>query len=400
MWRSVSPKPPPASVVSDEPPSTAAVWVSLLTPPGRGALAVVAVAGPAAGRIIDRLFTARSGRPVSSRRDGAICVGHWRSNGAGPGEELVVVRHRADLFEVHCHGGLAAPAAVIESLVALGAERLPWPEWLARNGASATAIEAREALCRAAGPKAARILARQLAGAFESEVERIERLNATDDAAAAAAVARLMRAARVGLRLTRPWRVVLVGAVNAGKSSLANALAGHARCLVSPLPGTTRDLVTTRLVLEGWELDLVDTAGLRNVTAIGGQADARLGDTERAGIARAEAARAEADLVLHVIPADAFTAERPTPQAGELVVMSKCDLRPAAACPPWCLPTSATTGSGIDELAARIAAAVVPEERNEPDLLAGAVPFTDRQVAAVTRLRRAPPTSSGPGRGA
>ena len=385
------PHPPSAPVAGDVCPATTAVKVALLTPSGHGALAVVAVAGPAAGRIVDHTFTPRSGRPVSSRSDGAICVGHWRTNGGGPGEELVVVRHRADLIEVHCHGGLAAPAAVIESLVNLGAERLLWPEWLARNGESATATEAREALCRAAGPKAARILARQLAGALEREIERIERLNATDDAAAAEAVARLLKAARVGLRLTRPWRVVLVGTVNAGKSSLANALAGHARCLVSPLPGTTRDLVATRLVLEGWELDLVDTAGIRPVTAIG--------DTERAGIARAEAARTEADLVLHVIPADAFATERPAPPAGEFVVVSKCDLRPKAACPPWCVPTSATTNAGIDDLAARIAAALVPEEQNEPDLLAGAVPFTGRQVDAVTRLRRSPP-SSGPGRGA
>ena len=104
------PHPPSAPVAGDVCPATTTVGVTLLTPSGHGALAVVAVAGPAAGRLVDRTFTPRSGRPVSSRSDGAICVGHWRTNGGGPGEELVVVRHRADLIEVHCHGGLAAPA--------------------------------------------------------------------------------------------------------------------------------------------------------------------------------------------------------------------------------------------------------------------------------------------------
>lgn len=346
-----------------------AVVVSLLTPAGRGALAVVGVAGRDAAGIIDRVFTARGGRPVAVREAGAIAFGTWRETG----EELVVVRRREDLVEVHCHGGVAAAAAVIAGLVGLGAEEMPWAEWLAAVGDSEIVVEAHEALARAGGPKAARILARQAAGALEAELDRVARLRAAGDREAAdAAVNKLIRAARVGLRLTQPWRVVVAGAVNAGKSSLVNSLAGHARSIVSPLPGTTRDLVETRLVLDGWEVDLVDTAGLRETGTASGP-------VERAGIDRAVAATADADLVLRVWPGDA--ASPPAVRPDEILVVAKMDLATSVGgWPAGAVPTSAATGAGIVELAAAIVARLVPEELAEPDLLTGAVPFTRRQV--------------------
>ncbi len=354
----------------------------MLTPPGRGALAVVGVAGAGAIGAIDGLFTPHGGSPVALRPDGAICVGRWQSLVAAAGEELVVVRHAADRLEIHCHGGLAAPTAVLESLVARGATRLSWSEWLERTAPSgAIAAEARAALCRAGGPKAARILSRQLAGALDRDLEQIRSLVAAGAAAAAGdAIDRLLRAARVGLRLTRPWRVVLAGAVNAGKSSLVNALAGHARSIVSDVPGTTRDLVETRIVLDGWEVDLVDAAGGRDD-------DRDAGAVERAGIARAQAARATADLVLRVTAADAAgppVGLRP----GELLVISKAD-RAAVGAAAWpdAVWTCAVTGEGIDRLAARIVAALVPEELAEPGLFAGGMPFTARQVRELEALR-------------
>ena len=86
------------------------------------------------------------------------------------------------------------------------------------------------ALAAVGGPQAAKILCRQLAGALDAELLRLARLAAAgDEAAARTGAARLGRAARVGLRLTQPWRVVVAGRVNAGKSSLVNAIAGHAR---------------------------------------------------------------------------------------------------------------------------------------------------------------------------
>jgi len=353
------------------------VRVALLTPPGKGALAVVGVAGCGAMEAVGRLFFPRGPAPLADRPDGTIAFGRWGDPERG--EELVVVRHAAERLEVHCHGGLAASGAVLASLVAIGAVRQPWPEWLAAAGESAIQVEAREALTRAGGPKAARILCRQLAGALDAELARIATLEAGGDVAGAAAVRdRLRRAGRVGLRLTRPWRVVIAGEVNAGKSSLVNALAGHARSIVSAEPGTTRDVLETRIVLDGWEVDLVDTAGLRDEPA---------GPTEAAGIERARAAAAAGDLVLHVTPAGRTS---PGSSAGasdarsRLLVLSKCDLVAGIVdAPHGAIRTSTVTGLGIDALAAAIVRRLVPEEHDEPDLFAGAVPFTERHMALL-----------------
>lgn len=411
---------------------------ALLTPPGRGALAVVGVWGRGAVDLVARCFTPRGSQSLADRPDGAIVFGRWGDPARG--EELVVVRHAADWLEIHCHGGFAASDAVISSLKSsLPSRPLSGPptvETRAPNAPLRSAIprfppgawslhsaikierpaglappsplraqieaDARTALARAGGPQAARILCRQLAGGLADELERIASLRAAgDEAAATTAEGRLRRASRVGLRLLEPWRVVVSGPVNAGKSSLVNALAGYARSIVSAEPGTTRDLVITRLVLGGWEIDLIDTAGLR-------EPDEAASATERAGIERALAAAADADLVLKVGPADDVTEMRPfmarisvpavrpeEPRASSpgrisvavprLEVTSKGDLAPGSVAPPGAILTSAHTGAGIDALAAAIVAALLPEETADPTLLTGPVPFTPRQVALLEK---------------
>lgn len=361
----------------------ATVRLALLTPQGRGALAVVGVAGPEAARTVGRLFHPRGSTPIADRPVGSISFGRWTDPERG--EEIVVTRSGVDVFEVHCHGGLAASEAVMQSLEARGAVRQPWPEWLAAGGGSDIELEARESLARAGGPKAARILARQLGGELQREFDRIAGLRAAGRAAEAeTAVARLVAASRVGLRLTRPWRVVVAGCVNAGKSSLVNALAGYARSIVSAEPGTTRDLLETRIVLDGWEIDLIDTAGFREADFTGAS------PTEQAGIERAHAAAADADLVLRVSRTGFQPASPSSPAlapVNELRILSQCDLWPVEASRPhdvFC--TSAVTGEGLTALAAAIVRRLVPEEIDDPSLLTGPVPFTPRQVAAVRAL--------------
>jgi tRNA modification GTPase len=361
-------------------PATAPVRVALLTSPGRGALAVIGITGPGSCDLADRRFRPRRGSPLAHRPAGSIASGTWHAQEAAPGEELVVVRHARDRLEVHCHGGLAAAEAVLSSLTGLGAICEPWPAWLAATGAGVIEVEAREALAVAAGPRAGRILSRQLAGVLAAELDRIGSLATAADRRAA--TDRLLRAARVGLRLAKPWRVVLAGPVNAGKSSLVNALAGYARSVVTPEPGTTRDLVTARLVLGGWDIEVCDTAGER-------PPDEAVSATERAGIARAAEARGHADLVLQVRPAGSPLPPPARPR--ELVVVAKTDLvsEPVAS-PAGGVVTSSVTGRGIDNLAAAIVAALVPEHVAEPGLLAGPVPFTQRQIRIVRGLAEGP----------
>lgn len=342
------------------PPS---VGVALLSPPGRSALAVVGVRGPGAARLADLRFRPRRGPPLAKRPAGGIAFGRWHETDTAAGEDLVVLCRDPDFLEVHCHGGTAAAEAVLRSLTAAGARPLTWPVWAEAGGTPAIEREALVALGQAGGPRAARILCRQASGMLVAALARL--------GTPAGEPTRLLRAARVGLRLATPWRVVVRGPVNAGKSSLVNALAGHARSIVSAEPGTTRDLVTTRLVMGGWEVELVDTAGDR---------DGALSETEHAGMTRAAEARATADLVLRVAVAGG-----PAPRAepGELAVFTKADLTDDGPSGPDGLFTSAASGQGIDELATRIVAALVPEDRLEPGLLDGPVPFTLRQVDLI-----------------
>ncbi|MDA0254973.1 MAG: 50S ribosome-binding GTPase [Planctomycetota bacterium] len=355
-------------------PSGRPVTVALLTPPGRGALAVVGLTGPGSCDLADRRFRPRGGTPLARRPAGAIGFGSWQSLAEAAGEDVIVVKRTSEQLEIHCHGGAAAAAAVIDSLVAAGGLRLPWPAWFEAAGVGEIEREARLALAVAAGPQAARILCRQLAGSLGQEVHRIASLPAADRQPS---IDRLLRAARVGLRLACPWRVVLVGEVNAGKSSLANALVGYGRCLVSAEPGTTRDLVSSRIVLDGWEIELFDTAGGRETAAA----------SERAGIERAARAQRDADLVLRVQPADGpYGLDTPASDR-EIVVVTKADLIGKPLQPPAGeIVTSAVTGEGIDELAGLIVSRLIPEASTDPDLLRGPVPFTSRQVEAIRRL--------------
>ncbi|NDC53281.1 MAG: hypothetical protein EBZ74_03075, partial [Planctomycetia bacterium] len=148
---------------------------------------------------------------------------------------------------------------------------------------------------------------------------------------------------------------------------------------------TTRDVLETRIVLDGWEIDLVDTAGLRGVFG-----DEPAGPTEAAGIARARAAAATADLVLHVVDARDASRQAEARPPGTLLILSKCDLAAdTVGAPPDAMRTSAATGLGIDALAAAIARKLVPEEYDEPDLLLNAVPFTVGQASACHEQRSA-----------
>jgi len=366
--------------------------VTVLTAPGRSALAAVGMSGQTSVEILSRWFRPK-GRQLADRDAGQIVFGRWGlvepaggpTAGGMPLEDLVVVKRSSTSFEIHPHGGLAASSRVLADLESAGCRRLSWPEWLTATGCSEIEAEARLALAQATCPKAAAILCRQLSyGLLGSEIDAIRRFTAEGNVAEASRRAdRLLAWAPLGLRLARPLRVVVAGRPNAGKSSLVNALAGFARSLVSGEPGTTRDLVTTRIVLDGWEIDLVDTAGLRNDPS---------GPIERAGIDRAREAALSADLVLEVRDAGDFSVagggvEKPKKSFPSLSILAKVDLpfkTTPADLPGDAIRTSAVTGEGIDALAAAIVRWLVPREPGPLD----AVPFTPRQVAAIQSLVR------------
>lgn len=194
--------------------------------------------------------------------------------------------------------------------------------------------------------------------------------------AVAADLAALRIAAERGKRLVDGLHVVIAGAPNAGKSSLMNALAGEERAIVTEIAGTTRDLLRERIRIDGIELTLVDTAGLR-------EAPDRV---EQEGIRRARGELAKADLVLVVL--DDSAAQPPLslePGMPVLWLHNKCDLsgRPAHAEDRedgrhlW---LSAQTGAGLEALRAELRAAAGVGEGSDGGFSARA-----RHVEALAR---------------
>ena len=239
-------------------------------------MAVVAVEGAAAAEFVQRFFHPKAGAPLAERAVGQIVYGRW---GGEQAEDVIACRRSESLVEVHCHGGTAAVWRIIDDLLAAGAREEAWAEYVARGEASPIRAAARIALAQATTARTAEILLDQYHGALETTLQQIAAAldaGAEDLSAAQSEMQELLARAAWGLHLTQPWRVVVAGPPNVGKSSLVNALVGYQRAIVHDQPGTTRDVVTALTALEGWPIELCDTAGWR-------ESDDEL---ETAGIAR------------------------------------------------------------------------------------------------------------------
>lgn len=366
--------------MSGDSKSSAVLRATLLTPRGRGAVAVVRVWGPSTTATIDRMFASGSGRSLESFPIDRIVFGHWHggaTDATHAGEELVVCRRAVDDVEIHCHGGVASNAAIFAALETAGATIVPWTEWSAEQVGDQIRSEAETALAEARTLRTAGILLDQLAGALRRAGDQIiAALDRGDIVEARRLLDVLISRAPVRRHLTKPFQVVLAGRPNVGKSSLINALVGYERSIVFDKPGTTRDVVTAAAVFDGWPIELSDTAGLRDSTDL----------LERAGMNAARRRLLSADLVVLVFDAthawtdedDALCVENPT----AIVVHNKidCVTGPMAARPNG-LEISAVTNRGIDELIATIASRLVPHPPQPGD----GVPFTARQIALLER---------------
>jgi tRNA modification GTPase len=341
-------------------------------------VATVLVAGPRAVEIVRSLFSLA--RPAADWPQpwGNIRLGHW---GGPAGEEVVVTAIGPARVEIHCHGGRAAPEAVLASLAAQGCVVREWADWLVTAGNAPIQAAAAVALAAARTERTATILLDQYQGALGRACAEIDSFIARGEAQAARrGVDALLTRAPLGRHLTEPWKVVLAGPPNAGKSSLINALVGYERAIVSDLPGTTRDLVSAPAALAGWPVDLVDTAGLR----------ASDDPLEAAGVALAEAQLATADAIVLVFDLqstdDALARRLITAQPDAIVVRSKCDLAkfdPASV--PAAIFTSVVTRHGLAALEQAIAERLVPDE---PPPGCG-VPFAPAQVRGLQQVAAA-----------
>jgi tRNA modification GTPase len=363
--------------------------VASATPPGRGGVGIVRISGPKtpelAAVLLGELPTAR--RATFAR----FLDGQQDPIDAGlalffPAPHSYTGEH---VLELHGHGGPLVMEALVGRALELGARRAQPGEFTQRaflnDKLDLAQAEAIADMIDAGSRAAVRAAMRSLQGEFSAMVrgltEAVIELRTYVEAAidfpeeeidflADRELAErfesvrdhfegVMASARQGRLLREGMVVVIAGRPNAGKSSLLNRLAGYDAAIVTPVPGTTRDVVRERIHLDGMPLHVLDTAGLRH----GGDV------VEEEGIRRAQAEMQRSDRVLFVIDAvqdpdgTAVRAERARLPADVplTLVFNKCDLAvglPVAdevGGPPRFM-ISALTGAGLPELRAHLKA--------------------------------------------
>ena len=331
-------------------PETASsrVHASLLTAKSPGAIAIVALHGESAA--LERTIAALC------ERDRPTAVGGVALRRLADLDEGLVVRLRDDLAWLMPHGGVRIVERLAEALVRCGVAWLDPPgEALDAFPEAADAIEAEmlSRLAEAASPLAIPLLLDQPRRWRERVARKAAAPPFTD-----ADRARWRRLDR----LIEPPTVCVIGPPNAGKSTLANTLAGRGVALASPIAGTTRDFVSTRIDLAGLVVEWIDLPGFRD------RGDPVADPIEARAVELARAISREADLRLLLAAPDQpwsaieDEAESRTPI---LRAMSKSDLPEAAASPrsrEADLAISAATGAGLSELVRAVRDALVPQE--------------------------------------
>lgn len=392
--------------------------VAPATAAGRAAIGVLRVSGPQAAGVClavtgrepppaRRASLRRLVDPVCGEAVDQGLVIWFPSPGSYTGEDLLEIQH---------HGGTAVATALLSTCLAVPGVRPALPGELTRRAFLAgrldlTQVEAVADLIDATTRAQARQAMRQLDGELGQRCERW-RLVLLDALAAAEAeidfgpdqdlppdlaaslggslvrvrdeMVETLASAGAGERLREGLVVAVTGAPNVGKSTLVNRLAGRDVAIVTPVPGTTRDVIEVAVEIGGLPVVLLDTAGLRETSD----------PVEAEGVARARRRAASADLRLILVgPGEAW----PEAEEGTLAVRSKSDLADEAS-PAGALAISALTGRGIaallDELNARLrpiageGTAAVTRQRHRL-ALADAVAAIERFLAGRGRLELA-----------
>jgi len=403
--------------------STADTIVAIATPPGRGGIGVVRLSGLEAHAIARHLI-AHDG-PLEPRRatftraiveadalDHVIAT-YFPAPASYTGDEVV---------ELSAHGSPVILRTIVAAAIARGARLAEPGEFTLRaflNGRiDLTQAEAVADLIDAVTPLQARAAFDQLQGTLTRTIggidaalfDLIARLEASvdfpeegyhfvDAPTLATEIDRLidrssalLADARRGRLVREGLQVVIAGRPNVGKSSVFNALAGAARAIVADVPGTTRDLVTEVVDLDGLRVTLVDTAGLRESADL----------VESEGVDRARQAQRVSDLILFVVdrsqPLDPAECMQVNDKKG-LIVANKADL-PAA----WqsadvglgfgrqeVVEVSALTGEGIATLRERIATALDVEPLRDRPAMTNVrhIALVQRAHDALVRARTA-----------
>lgn len=367
--------------------ATGTTIAAIATANGHGGIAIVRVSGAESLGILRGCFS-KKGESFDSHR---LYYGHVVDREGQVVDEAMAVYMRAphsytreDVAEIHCHGGSVQARRVLSRVLALGAKAASPGEFTYRafvNGrVNLSEAEAVMSLISAGSEASARASMRELTGGVSSAIHRqadrlvelLALIEAGDDfpeEIEEQATAREVQAGIVDIKralihvsneknarvIRDGLHIALLGRPNTGKSSILNALVGGERAIVTEHAGTTRDLITEQVMMDGFAVTLIDTAGQRHTSD----------PIEKIGVERARQAGRSADVKLLVIDGSAALTDEDRRLLGEAdslttVVVNKCDLPPAhheEAIKRLGVPTffvSAVTGEGIADLEAHL----------------------------------------------
>jgi len=324
-------------------------YLAQLTPKGKSAIATIAICGPNAWEIMRRVFRPRNKKPLPVEANaGNIFLGRL---GLGHGDEVVLSFKSAIplCLEIHPHGGIQVVSMLLEFLQAQGAILCKWQDFSSLIYPDPLQAMAFNLLNQATTREPSKILLDQFNGAFRAWLDAfLIFVSMNDSSSAKNHIANISPYSNMGCRLVDPWRVVLAGPTNAGKSSLMNVLAGYQRSIVSDIPGTTRDVLWLETAIEGWAVSFADTAGMRESSD----------PLENAGMLMGARAIEIADLVLWI--QDCTVDEVPPPlhlrDKKIVMVRNKIDLesQQERMNNRESIGVSALAGAGVEELLSKI----------------------------------------------
>jgi tRNA modification GTPase len=391
--------------------------------PQQGSVGIVRISGSEAVAIARTLFHAPGRQTWESHR---ILYGYIRQPNTQQivDEALLLLMlaprsyTREDVVEFHCHGGMMAVQQVLQLCLEQGATLAEPGEFTLRaflNGRlDLTQAESVADLVGARSPQAAQTALAGLQGKLASPIRQLRatcleilaeieaRIDFEDDlppldetairaqlAQVAAEVTQILATADRGELLRTGLKVAIVGRPNVGKSSLLNAWSRSDRAIVTELPGTTRDVVESQLVVGGIPVQVLDTAGIRDT-------DDRV---EKIGVERSRQAAQAADLVLFTIDAQTGWTEADQQIYDQvrdrplILILNKIDLIPPGQIPPLPIPnthaivkTAAALSQGIADLEAAILQIVQAGKLYAANL---DLAINQRQSAALTRTQSA-----------
>jgi len=383
-------------------PSDEDTICAIATPVGQAGIGIVRISGPLSAEIAEKIFKPK--RPVKELQSHRLYLGQLYDPSSGALIDEVLLSYmqspnsytREDIVEINSHSGHLLLSLILQVVLNQGARLARPGEFTLRaflNGRiDLTQAEAVTNLINSQSARGLHLASRQIQGSFKHKIE-VLRLSVVDILAQvevaidfpeeeAGLLPRQKVAKQIQGKVVRPlealieahankriWidgvNTVIVGRVNAGKSSLLNLLLNEQRAIVTPVPGTTRDVIGSTITINGVPFRLMDTAGFRDVKD----------EVEKIGIHLAEQKLAEADLLLVVIdqsrPLNQDDLDIVAKAEGKnaLIVINKIDL-PSRISVETALDgfpvvrISALTGQGLDDLRRLIVECVLEGDKD------------------------------------